>query len=98
MKLKLYAFFSESSVEKIGSSFWTTLTGKKVRATHVSRDMKLTEFLGPVLDDYGRAVGESPAHLPADILFAGEVWSDSHEYDLDHMDPNLSHSLKKGDS
>ena len=92
MKTVLYAFFSESSVLKMGSSFWTTTEDQQVRATHVSRNMNLTDFQGTVTDDYGRGLSEKPEPLPEDLTFVGPVWSDSHTFDYEHMDPNLSWS------
>jgi hypothetical protein len=92
MRKLLFAFFSESSVEKTASCFWTTTGGQKISATHVSRDMSLSDFQKPVTDDYGRVISEEPTPLPSDLVFVGGVWADSVELDYDHMDPNLSWS------
>ena len=88
MKKIMYAFFSESSVPKKGSTFWTTLAGERIRATHVSRDMALTDFQRPVTDAYGRVTSNTPATLPEDLVFAGEVWSDTCVMDPDNLHPD----------
>jgi hypothetical protein len=91
MRNILYAFFSESSVPKIGSSFYTTTDEVKVRVTHLSKNMQMTDWLGPVMDDYGRMTKVQKS-IPEDRVFVGEVWSDSHAFDPDHMSPNLAYT------
>lgn len=80
MRNILYAFFAESVVPTQGSTFYTTVRGARVRVTHVSYDTKLSEW--------------SRNALPDDLVWVGEVWSDSCQYDPDHMDPNLSYGTE----
>lgn len=89
MPAVLYAYYSESSVPTGGSSYWTLCTGGRVRATHVYASKNMESRLEPHIDEYGRLVPAPP--LPEDLVYQGEVYSDSFRFDPDHMDPHLSY-------
>ena len=84
----LHAFFSPSSQTKTGSNFWVTLTGDRVRATHACRDKEMTDWReGRGFDEYGRPFDPGPE--PADFYYMGEVDGGSHEWDVDHLHPDI---------
>lgn len=85
----LHAFFSPTMQAQTGSGFWVTTEGERVRATLVCRDKDLSEWKeAKSIDDYGRPVPTPP--LPDDLVYVGEVRGDSHEWDVDHLHPNIS--------
>lgn len=86
--MTLYAFFSPTAQAKTGSGFWVTLTGERVQATLVTRDREMSEYFEAWSDDYGRPIEAPP--LPQDLVYVGEVDGISHEWDVDHLHPDIS--------
>lgn len=86
----LHAFFSLTAQAETGNGFWVTVGGERIRATHVDKERDPSKWgVGRTyIDGYGREVPPPP--VPDDLVYVGEVRGDSHEFDVDHLDPNLT--------